>query len=70
MFNALVCIFGGKLRARILWRPNLHTTFATTQIGLLSGLLTIGGPPEIDYAATEALIEAEGGKHVRAKDGR
>ena len=44
--------------------------FLDTQIGLLSGLLTIPGPPEIDYAATEALIEAEGGKHVRAKDGR
>lgn len=40
------------------------------KIGLTSGLLTIAGPPEIDYAATEALIEAEGGKHVRAKDGR
>lgn len=40
------------------------------KVGLLSGLLTIPGQPEIDYTATEAQIEADGGKHVRAKDGR
>ena len=41
-----------------------------TQIGLLSELLAIRELPKTDYAATEALIKADGGKHVRAKDGR